>query len=163
MATAVASLLIIRDETFLNEVHVSSASFNTVFFNPASLIQCIESFCFSVSHKWHWHRCVKQLCFSTIDAWKPWKKCAPHYPHSGYLVNNMGGNSHHGLLLGFCFNFVLYVEQDITESMFRVSQATTASLALPWFLLALSSEQSTEHSEHMFDQKGEVKQKSCCC
>lgn len=156
MARAVTSLLIIRGEaSFLNEVHVSSASFNTLFQLCQSYPMHQNPF-FSESQMALTQMCSATL-LSTIDPWKPWKKHLPHYLHSGsYLVNNSEGNGHHSLLFGFCFNFVLYLERDITESMLRVScrRGRENSYSLVNIIsLALSSEQSTENSEHILTRR----------
>lgn len=127
-------------------------------------------FCFSVSHKWLRHGCVKQLCVPLLIPESHGRNARLITGIQGvYLVNNMGENSHHSLLLGFCFHFVSYVETDITESTLRVScrpeWENIYSLISMVTMVSLGTFLWTIYWKFRanFDQKVEVKQKSCCC
>lgn len=125
---------------FLNEVHVSSASLNSVFLiisNAATLC------CFSSNES---KMALTGMClstsFSSIDLWKPWKKCAPHCLHSGNdLVHSLGVNSHSSHAW-----FLHYVPQE--DPGIRHPTRPHCGFA------------STETSHHVFTRKG---QKSCFC
>lgn len=99
---------------------------------------------------------LSSFCFQLSIPVKPRKKRAPHYRHSGnYLVNNMGENSHHSLLLGFYLNLVLCVERDrINVKSYHADLSGKTTTA--WFMVSLGTfphKQSTENSEHILTRR----------
>lgn len=135
---------------------MSSASFNSLFFNWADHIQRLVFVFQWVTNGFDTDVLSSFFAFPLLIPVKPRKKRVPHYRHSGnYLVNNMGENSHHSLLLGFCFNLVLCVERDrINVKSYHADLSGKTTTAWLWFLLVLFlTNNLLKNSEHILTRR----------